>query len=258
MYINFIKLIKVTTRPFYFQVFTYAVYIFIIHSCLDLPNHIFSLTVRLLTGLPPLDDLPSHCPLCLDNMSSQPWHAFTCIKLRRLAVTTRHNAVMYLLCEFARSHGTLVRLEPKDDSSLVPDGEFILPSSVALVDASGTHPHAPSYRAAEVARSGSAIVTRENAKHAKYDDYAASCSADMVPFVLDTYGRLGSDATKFITSLSSDSSLSAPSAYSMLPHDFLSRLLVLWHRHNGLIFLQWSSRARLLALRAARAARGLG
>jgi hypothetical protein len=220
---------------------------------LSLPDHVTSLTVRLLTGLPPQDAVPAHCPLCGAALNGQHWHAFACVKLRRLAVTTRHNAAMNLLCEFARSHGALCRLEPKDESSLIPDGEFILPRSTVLVDASGTHPHAPSYRHASFRRPGSAIVTRENAKHVKYDAYAEAQDADMVAFVLDTYGRLGEDGQRFLKQVVAESSLASPSPYAISKPELLDRLLVTWHRHNALVLVQWSARCRNVSLRRVRA-----
>ena len=126
--------------------------------------------------------------------------------------------------------------------------------STVLVDASGTHPHAASYRVDAHRYPGSAISLRERAKHAKYDAYAASVPADFSAFALDTYGCLGADARGFIKRILRESSLSSPSPYGMSRSDFMSKLLVLWHRHNALIFVQWSTRARNDALRHAKRA----
>ena len=78
------------------------------------------------------------------------------------------------------------------------------------------------------------------------------CEADMVAFVLDTYGRMGHEAVTFINKIFTQSSLASPSPYGMDKADFRSRLLVLWHRHNALVLTQWSSRARSDALRRAK------
>jgi hypothetical protein len=101
---------------------------------------------------------------------------------------------------------------------------------------------------------GSAISGREKAKHKKYDAYAASVPADFVAFALDTYGCLGTEALGLVKRILSESSLSSPSPYGMSRADFLSKLLVLWHRHNALVFIQWSTRARNDALRRAKQA----
>jgi len=220
---------------------------------LSLPDHVVAFIVRLLVGLGPTSVSPAHCPLCdaplLTPGAEQPWHAFSCVRLRRLGVTTRHNAAMLLLCKFARSHGVLCRLEPKDDSSLVPDGEFHLPGSTVLVDASGTHPHAASYRRRAIRVPGSALVSREHTKHAKYDAYALRAGAAFVPFAIDTYGRLGAEARKFIDEILRDSSLARPSPYSMTRSEFFAQLAATWHRHNALIVNQWLVRSQSLALR---------
>ena len=62
-----------------------------------------AIAVRLHTGLPPLPAscLPTCCALCGTNIADDPWHALSCVKLRRLAVTTRHDAVVHFLTRYA-------------------------------------------------------------------------------------------------------------------------------------------------------------
>ena len=62
-----------------------------------------TIVTRLRLGLPPLDDMPSTCALCKEDISSSPWHALSCSKLKRKAVTRRHDRRCQLLCRFARS-----------------------------------------------------------------------------------------------------------------------------------------------------------
>ena len=106
------------------------------------------------------------------------WHAFSCVKLRRKAVTIRHDSASQLLCRFARSNGALARVEPKDEGSLIPDGEVILPLKTILFDISGTHPAAPTYQANNARHPGAAISARESNKNNKYSAYSKHADLD--------------------------------------------------------------------------------
>ena len=231
---------------------------------MHLKDHLFACFVRLAAGLDPVEHLQRECDLCGESLTAnhdlanphaaQPWHALTCEKLRRKAITTRHNAALNLLCKFARSHGVLCRQEPKDDAHLVPDGEFHLPLSTALIDVSGTHPHAASYRVNAVRGTGATVRAREVSKHRKYDAYAESAGAAFVPFVIDTYGYIGKEGLTFVDRIVSQSSLASPSAYAMTKAELLDELRVTWQRHNGLTVMQWLMHNRNLAIRRHRSA----
>ena len=231
---------------------------------MHLKDHLLAYIVRLAAGLDPTEHLQPQCDLCGESIvanhdlanprAAQPWHALTCTMLKRCAITTRHNAALNLLCKFARTHGVLCRQEPKDNAHLVPDGEFHLPLSTALIDVSGTHPHAATYRVNAVRSTGATVRTREAYKRNKYNAYAESAGADFVPFVLDTYGYIGKEGLDFVDRIISQSSLASPSAYAMTKTELLDELRVTWQRHNGLIVTQWFVRNRNLTLRRHRSA----
>ena len=117
-------------------------------------------------------------------------------------MTTWHDSAALLLCRYARSNGALARTEPKDEGSLVPDGEVILPMKTILFGISGTRPAAPTYWSNNARHPGAAISAREGTKNNKYSAYASNLSAVFVPPVIDTYGwlaiALGKPATKLI------------------------------------------------------------
>ena len=100
-------------------------------------------------------------------MSIDPRHALTCVKLRRLAVTSRRDAIVHHLTSYATSNSCLARLVTKDLDSPVTEAEFHLPRETVLVDVSGTHPLAPSYRAGSHRSSDYAIRSRAAVKHIK-------------------------------------------------------------------------------------------
>lgn len=112
---------------------------------------------------------------------------------------------MQHLVTFARSAGVLASLTLKDLSSLVPDGEFFLSRETVLVDFSGTHPLSPSLLSSPQAMS--AIERRETSKSAKYHLHCLQLKARFIPFVMDSYGGLGSKALGFLNDLEREASL---------------------------------------------------
>ena len=220
-----------------------------------LTNNQACIVMRLWLGLDPLaNTFFTSCPLCRKDMTHDQWHALSCVKTRRKAVTSRHDSAAQLLCRFARSNGALARVEPKDEGSLVPDGEVILPLKTILFDISGTHPAAPSYRTQNSRHPGAAISAREQTKNNKYLSYASSLSATFVPFVIDTYGWLGKPAIKLIKNIDADAfhpRLGLPACTRITSSNFLGLLAVDWQRNNANIVYQWSSMIRRSCLRTA-------
>jgi hypothetical protein len=187
-------------------------------------------------------------------MKNDQWHALSCVKIRRKAVTTRHDSVGQLLCRYARSNGALARIEPKDEASLVPDGEIILPTSTILFDVSGLHPAAPSYRRSNELNAGASILTRQNSKNSKYLSYATNLGAKFVPFVLDSYGWLGEPALRLVKMIENDAfhpRLGLPASTRITSTNFLPLLAVDWQKGNANVIYQWSSMIRSARLRSA-------
>lgn len=208
--------------------------------------------MRLWLGLAPFSNsLISNCPLCSEDIKNDQWHAFSCVKLRRKAVTVRHDAILYLLVKYAQSNAVLARVEPKDSASLVPDGEFILPHLTALIDVSGTHPSAPSYRPKSVRDPGSAILSREKIKNNKYALHSLHLGANFFPFVIDTYGAIGKHALAFIKSVDGafHPGLGLPPSSRMQMATFCQLMSVEWQKHNANILLQWDNMTRSKTLR---------
>ena len=218
-----------------------------------------NVAIRLWLGLDPLPNVHlSTCPLCQADMKNDQWHALSCVKLRRKAVTTRHDSVGQLLCRYARSNGALARIEPKDEASLVPDGEIILPTSTILFDVSGLHPVALSYRRSNELKAGASILTRQKAKNDKYLSYATNLGAKFVPFVLDTFGWLGEPARRLVVDIVKEIEkdafhprLGLPASTRISSADFLPLLAVDWQKNNASIIYQWCSMIQSARLRSA-------
>ena len=212
-----------------------------------------NIAIRLWLGLDPLPGVHlATCPLCRMDMSNDQWHAFSCVKLRRKAVTTRHDSVGQLLCRYARSNGALARIEPKDEASLVPDGEIILPTTTVLFDVSGVHPAALSYRRSNELRAGASMLTRQTTKNTKYLSYATNLNAKFVPFVLDTYGWLSKPALRLVNEIENQAlHPRLPASTRITSTNFLPLLAVDWQRGNANVVYQWSAMIRAAQLRSA-------
>jgi hypothetical protein len=180
----------------------------------------------------------------------------SCVELRRKAVTTRHDSVGQLLyiCRYARSNGALARIEPKDEASLVPDGEIILPTATVLFDVSGVHPAALSYRRSNELHAGASMLTRQTTKNDKYLSYATNLNAKFVPFVIDTYGWLSKPALRLVNEIENEAlhpRLGLPASTRITSTNFLPLLAVDWQRGNANVVYQWSAMIRAAQLRSA-------
>jgi hypothetical protein len=124
-----------------------------------------TIVTRLRLGLSPLDDMPSSCALCKEDISASPWHALSCAKLKRKTVTRRHDRCCQLLCRFARSNDCTAHVVQKDLTHLLPDGEIHMFCRTVDFDVSGVNPHTPSH--VDMVP-GEAMSKRERYKIGKY------------------------------------------------------------------------------------------
>ena len=214
------------------------------------------LAIRLRLGLAPFANVTYDvCPLCSAEMSDDQWHAFSCVKLRRKAVTTRHDSLLQLLCRYARSNCCIARVEPKDGASLVPDGEIHLPCETVLIDVSGTFPNAPSFRRRSANRPGSAVATRTTTKNNKYKAHSESRGARFVAFVYDSYGFVSKDALDLVNLIEKEAfhpGFGMPESSRMSRSDFLSVAACTWQAQNANIIMQWYSMIRSKLMRSHR------
>ena len=211
-----------------------------------------TIVTRLRLGLPPLDDMPDACVLCKEDISSSPWHALSCAKLKRKTVTRRHDRCCQLLCRFARSNDCTAHVVQKDLAHLLPDGEIHMFCRTVEFDVSGVNPHTPSY--VDMAP-GAAMRQREMYKIAKYGAHSLQEGRTFVPFVLDTYGCLAPAALQLIKDIRDEalSSLGgAPSPFRLSRSFFLAELSRAWQFDNARIVVQWMTLVRAAAERPLR------
>jgi hypothetical protein len=114
------------------------------------------------------------------DIAASPWHALSCVKPKRKAVTRRHDRwcrVCQLLCRFARSNDCSAHVVQKDLAHLLPDGEIQMFYRTVDFDVTGVNTHAPSY--VDMAP-GKAMIAREKYKIGKYGTHSqqATCKYD--------------------------------------------------------------------------------
>ena len=177
------------------------------------------------------------------DIRSFPWHALSCVQLKRKSITWRHDRASNLLCQFARSNDCLAHHSTKDLAHVLPDGDIYMAHRTVMYDVSGVNPHSPSY----VNKSpGYAVDARVTSKASKYAELARQHGCDFVPFVLDSYGSLSRSAKQLVRDIQSESltTLTPSSPFRISHSAFLHQLSSSWQVDNAKIFVQWMTLTR--------------
>ena len=189
------------------------------------------------------------CPFC--RKEATPLHALSC-KLRCGTLTTlRHDKACKLLAQFARSAGCLASCTDKTDfggrgsrGQKVPDGVIHTSSSSYLFDAHGVHTLAPS----AAHREPEAVIrSRERRKTNKYREQAFLEGCEFIPFVMDTYGRLGQQAELLCEKLAAEELAfgSQSPEYIAIPlSTFRMELDCLWQKYTSWAIIQFAKLCR--------------
>jgi len=202
-----------------------------------------SLAVRMRLGLPPLENLPTLCSLCDQDISLYPWHGLSCKKVKRRAITVRHDRATNLLLRFARSQDCAASFFTKDLSHILPDGHIAMTHRSILFDFSGVNIHAPSYADMEP---GAALDTRAAAKRTKNEAFCRSQGCDFVPVIVDQYGCMHADALQLLADIQTESlsALGTPNPLRLSKSAFLQQFSSMWHFDNARIMVQWLTMSR--------------
>jgi hypothetical protein len=157
-----------------------------------------------------------------------------------------------LLCSFIRAAGGVPFLEPTGldgTGGLRPDIQVHFPGGPVLVDGSITHPSAKSYVNMASTTPLSAAAKREHYKHLKYDLLAADEKSTFIPFVLETFGGFGKEASRFIKKLGSmfHELLLSPGPRRLFSSKIYNAISVCLQRGNSLIQLVGCRVARQFA-----------
>ena len=161
------------------------------------------------------------CPFCPDNYSCEPsiTHALCCSAQHSYGVHAVHTAMKRRTQNMLRKYGVSGAISNEDRSPFIATASVLLrmdtvmqPSSLGycseldwqrlgfLVDNSVRSPAGSDVRLVRhaAASDGVAAAAGEADKHTTYDAWYESCRYKLVPFVHETYGRLGREGGIFV------------------------------------------------------------
>ena len=142
------------------------------------------------------------CPVCMDEvLDSSGKHAVNCKKSGDMI--GRHNAIRELLLAQCRT----AHLSPQKevgDGQLRP-GDIYLPRwegiQPAAIDVSVVNPINAGILSKSANESGAAATAAANRKYAKYAAYVETSNVSFIPFIMETFGGLGYEASIFVKRL---------------------------------------------------------
>ncbi len=164
----------------------------------ELNDRVFCNIVLQELGLHIKSDPPKTC-VC--GRAYTPAHPHGCVKLRRKAVTARHNSLAATLAQILIEAGFVVTIEPQtgvdfDPSKKKPD---LLVESASgrsfSIDTTVIHTTSESYVKTGVA---SQMNTRAKLKKTKYTARESSANRDFFPFVVTSFGSFHSEALNLL------------------------------------------------------------
>lgn len=112
----------------------------------------------------------------------------------------RHDALVRLLSSCISRSGGAAQVEPRYLDTKRPDIHAFFPDDRVLIDLTVVHPAAPSSRASQP------LLAAKRREREKVSHYAALTAAEgcrFLPFVLETLGAFGPQASSFLRDLSS-------------------------------------------------------
>jgi hypothetical protein len=170
----------------------------------------YIIAARLNLDLPPfpdMDNLPDHCPLCVNKVTKQPislredpWHHLVCTAMMNGEANTRHNEVADVLQHTALLLGAQAKREVRGlgrKSKIRPDLQIFFPGRMLLTDIVVSHP----ITASRLQQRGSFTNAAQLDKRKKYSSISAQLGAELLPFSVATYGGLADDAMKLVQAL---------------------------------------------------------
>jgi hypothetical protein len=218
---------------------------------LHLPDRATIMAIRFNIGLQPYDDMSVSRCACGATIHTahgafvpNEWHAHSCPKLKRRAITTRHDRLLIVIRNFARRCGVPFYLEPNDYTGRRPDGDLAMAPGPVMTDVTVGHPLAPSYRSLPLQPLATAKRAAKK-KHRKYDPLALAEGRQFTPFAMETFGGLDPEALELLKHIASEHvSPGAPPSELLQASRMLlqvrQELAICLQRYNSEIVAQWA------------------
>ena len=191
-------------------------------------------------SLLPLDDLDDPnvgCPSCGEAIDVYGDHFLCC---RKGGMIQRHSAVVEHLWNICANLEVSLTGRTRPADILLTHWKGAGPCAI---DVAVVHPLAPSNNVANVKTGMEAVQDMERVKIQKYSRECAESNVTFVPFVLSTFGMLGSDAGQFFHHLTSAFRLSGSSDIegSDVAFLYMSQLQITLKRQIARMLLQGTS-----------------
>jgi hypothetical protein len=207
--------------------------------------------LRLRLHLPPKDPhelRTTACPCGAGDLNVDALHFHSCEKLRRTAITKRHDLVLKAAAVTARELHVPYDVEPRpayiaansnQPSREKPDLRFIVPYHRVVElysDVAVTHPAAPSYALHGAAdHELHAAKRREAEKKHKYGHLAKQGVSEFQAFALETLGAWGPQADSVLKTLFKHSQHENEVDVQNQMHEARTRISVALQRGNALV-----------------------
>lgn len=217
-----------------------------------LSNLQFSIAAKQRLGINLVTPLPVVCPCCEGDASlrDDATHLLGCPNLSRTALTRRHDAVVAHLAAWCNSVKMPAFVEPKiNGQRRRPDVDIVMNQGRVLVDVSFVHPSSATYVRHHNAMTSavSPLHAREQVKTSKYGRLAQEAQAELVPFVVSSFGGFGGAAMRFLAKLREAVAAMDPVPWSNDPvGDLVRELCVLAQRGNASAVIMGCNRAGIL------------
>ena len=173
----------------------------------------FQLSVRHLLGLRPAEILPLRCRFCAHangDLQTNPWHPLSCPRIAGTAATGRHNDVVQILASWITKLGGYVRMEQplyvttaEGKREIIPDIDAQVGGVRYLIDVSHVDTTCPTHVNKGATAPLAVAAEIERKKHDIYSELANQIRPKpiVVPFVVESYGGIGVEATEFVKRL---------------------------------------------------------
>ena len=187
------------------------------------------------------------CP-CAAGCAGTPDHAMLCKSVASMT-TMRHDIEALAVRRVISRAGCASSMEPTyrhlhsrgqhagpegqrrgDILTVLPDGRVI------IVDIVVTHPAAPTYARAAARTDGAAAERAANQKRAEFRSFADGAQYEFVPFAVESFGRLGQDAQRFINTLGDVAAAGGRVSKSVFVMNAYKDLSCTLQRGNGLMY----------------------
>ena len=201
-------------------------------------------------GLPPAGarELPAVCGQCKSPIGpNEHWHALTCVENTPKGKTTRHNALAgEVKTAFEEAGGSAEKETPhldRNSAKRPADVQGIIDEE-NWVDVQVKSALAPSSM-----QRGDPVEQAERDKQEKYRTMVRDFEAPVrfVPFIVDTYGRLGEHAKELITRLAAHAKATGKAEEKTFKRSITDRLAICLQKHNTRITRKWQIDTQLKA-----------